>query len=405
MESFESRKSADFEFSKEYWITRQYTMIPGFIVSYIKSVTGSSNQHISKYFLRAFTRWMFNIIRKGKNPFHDIITADDLIIKEDLDYFFATRDVPRPVFDWTWLDQKLKYAICGFDPSRRVGSINVRVEAEIFSLKEISNVTFSPQKNFVFYDIEDATFKISKKQYNLALCRFRGQEIRGRRKSSLETNDKIEDVPQMFNEYLAILIARYISMGTTNNHCSVPPHVINFCNIKTELFGSPLNTNTEQYCSPMLDIEKYFGSLGSFFSYDMCSGTYLLNPPYDESIINIAMEKIFQVLNTQKEITVIIVLPIWDIETQVLVERKCKNVEFPIIPVIKDNKYTRSHCLLSCFTHRFYNYYIDDYLPLADTHLFVMSNTVYNLTAQQIAKFWEIGLGPMDDKLTKRNSW
>lgn len=351
-----------FEFSKEYWITRHFNSIPGYVVNYLKAVLNDHSPHLSKYFKRAFTRWMFNVIKNGKNPFSTLITAKELIVEKDLDYFFTTKGIPRPNLDWSWLDQKLKHVLHGFDPSLIVKSINVRLEG-------------SPSKNFVFFDIEESTFKISRRQYDLAASRFNG-------------------VSSMFNEYLAILVSRYICIGTTNNHCSVPPHVIKFSGIRTELFGSPLNTTTDQYCSPMYDLERHFGSLGSFFNFDICSGTYLLNPPYDESIINEAMQKIFTVLNTNKEITVIVVLPIWDIETQIIVDRKFKNTEFPIIATIKENKNTRSHCLLNCNVHKFYNYYIDDYLPLADTHLFVMSNTVYNLTAQEIAKVWESGLSP-----------
>lgn len=449
------RQPHTFEFSREYWITRQFVSIPGHIINYIKNATKSTDSHITKYFMRAFTRWMFNIIRNGKNPFCEIVTSRDLIIEKDLEYFFHTRDIftgrgskRLSVFDWTWLDQKLRNIQCSFDPTMKVKQINVRVEVDEVSSDDLGgrggNTTAldGRPKQFVFFDIEDTTFKISKRQYKLALSRFRGDTVA---KSLHKDSPSIPTTPEMFNEYLAILIARYICIGTTNNHCSVPPHVIDYCGIKTELFGSPLNTSVEQYCSPMIDIERHFGSLGSFFEFDMGSGTYLLNPPYDESIINEAMEKIFKVLATSKEVTVIVVLPIWDIETQIAFDqgnikgeggggrsggvssssspsstsstpsnptfkKSSKNVEFPIIPIIKGNKHTRSHYLLRCHTHKFFNFYIDGYLPMADTHLFVMSNTVYNLTAHQIARVWEFGLNDGRKSMSsssgsKRNSW
>lgn len=351
------------EFSKEYWIAKQFATIPESIIDYLKSIIENHNAHISKYFNRAFTRWMFNVIRNGKNPFKESIKANELIIEQDLEYFFRTKEIPRPELNWNWLDKKLESIFTGFDGSIVVKSINVRMEEG---------------SSFVFFDIEGTTFKISSRQYELALAKFRTFQEK-----------KSDD---MFNEYLAILIARYITIGTTNNHCSVPPHVISFCGIKTELFGSPLNTTADQYCSPMYDLERYFGSVGSFFDFDICSGTYLLNPPYDESIINASVKKIFDVLETSKEITVIVVLPIWDIETQIIMERKSPNVEFPIISIIKDSKYMKSHRILGCNTHKFYNYYVDEYLPVTDTHLFVLSNTNYNLTAFEIAKEWETKL-------------
>jgi len=446
-----------FEFSKEYWITRKFVSIPGHIINYMKNVTKSSDPHINRYFMRAFTRWMFNVIKNGKNPFCEIITSKDLIIEKDIDYFFSTRTLTgvdtdssstspkRPKLDWTWLDEKLKNIQRNFDPSMKVKQILIRVEVD--EIVEMTGEQNNPQypRQIVFYDIEDATFKISKKQYKLALSRFRKHSVTRKKwsKEDLSCNassrerldtakphfglgvlpkENFTNIPEMLNEYLAILVSRYICIGTTNNHCSVPPFVIEYCGIRTELFGSPLNTSVEQYCSPMIDIEKHFGSLGSFFDFNMCSGTYLLNPPYDESIINESMEKIFNVLTSSKEITVIVVLPIWDIETQAIFDhipvsnkepsrkdsfKKSKNLEFPIIPVIKKNKYTRSHYLLGCHTHKFFNFYIDGYLPMADTHLFVLSNTVYNLTAQQIANVWQSGLndGAGGKVTNKRNSW
>lgn len=351
------------EFSKEYWIAKQFGNIPELIINYLKSVIDNNNGHISKYFNRAFTRWMFNVIRNGKNPFKEPIKAKELIIEQDLDYFFTTKEIRRPELNWDWLDKKLESIFN--DSSSVVRSINVRMDES---------------SNFVFFDIAGTTFKISSRQYDLALGKFK----------TFQENKSVD----MFNEYLAILVTRYITLGTTNNHCSVPPHVIEFCNIRTELFGSPLNTFADQYCSPMYDIERFFGSIGSFFDFNICSGTYLLNPPYDELIINTSVKKIFSVLETSKEITVIIVLPIWDIETQIIMERRSPNVEFPIISTIKENKYTRSHRVLNCNIHKFYNYYVDEFLPITDTHLFVLSNTNYNLTAYEIAKEWEKKLTP-----------
>ncbi|MDG7050482.1 MAG: hypothetical protein JRZ94_04690 [Nitrososphaerota archaeon] len=232
----------------------------------------------------------------------------------------------------------------------------------------------------VQFDIENSIYRISRKQYELAQKRYK--------------------LPIGFDEHLAILVARYIAIGTTNNHASVPPKVIEFCSVNTEMFGSPLNTSAEQYCSPMFDIEKEFGSIGSFFNIELTPDTYLCNPPYDEVIINQAMRKILSAFDRNVEMTVIIVLPAWDIETQLLINqtetlaggtktvKPVKYVEFPIISEIKRSRFLRSNVLLNYEDHRFYNFYTDEHVALTDTHLFVMSNTMYNLTAMEIADFW-----------------
>ena len=41
------------------------------------------------------------------------------------------------------------------------------------------------------------------------------------------------------------------------------------------------------------DVEKYFGSKGSFFNLEPISGTYSFNPPYQADIINKGINKLF----------------------------------------------------------------------------------------------------------------
>jgi len=52
-------------------------------------------------------------------------------------------------------------------------------------------------------------------------------------------------------------------------------------NIDVELFGSAFNSTLKYFCSLFYDIEKYFGSIGNFFSCDFIKGFYYLSPPYD----------------------------------------------------------------------------------------------------------------------------
>jgi len=65
------------------------------------------------------------------------------------------------------------------------------------------------------------------------------------------------------------LIKRNIILIMYNLQLAVHPDIMNKLyknyNINFELFGSAINVNSDKYCSTFYDIEKYFGSYGSFF--------------------------------------------------------------------------------------------------------------------------------------------
>lgn len=84
--------------------------------------------------------------------------------------------------------------------------------------------------------------------------------------------------------------------------------------VKTECFASPLNVNknTESFCSLYPDIDKYFGSLGSFFDTDLQPGSYECNPPFTEYHITKALERIQSMYMTRSEAySFVVILPAW----------------------------------------------------------------------------------------------
>lgn len=192
-----------------------------------------------------------------------------------------------------------------------------------------------------------------------------------------------------------MLLYQYKSCGGHNNHCSVPPEVIKFTRAKTELFGSPFNTCLEQYCSPFYDIECHFGSLGSFFNFEFQTGTYIMNPPYDEVLMDRAVDRILHVLSgsdksggSGKEITIIVVFPLWDRTSQIEHRGTHYDKDFAAYEKLKSSKFLTSAQVLNHNTHKFYDYFVADYTPVADAHLMVLSNTIYQLTAVEIANYW-----------------
>ena len=85
------------------------------------------------------------------------------------------------------------------------------------------------------------------------------------------------------NEYIWIIVYRYQLLGSNNNQLGVLPNILNKMNndfnLDFECFASAINSTSNNYCSIYYDVEKYFGSYGSFFNLIPLEGTFGFNPP------------------------------------------------------------------------------------------------------------------------------
>lgn len=82
----------------------------------------------------------------------------------------------------------------------------------------------------------------------------------------------------------------------------------------TEGFASAFNHYFDRFCSAFPDLERPFGSRGSFFDNNEWE-TYevFVNPPFDESLMTCAMNRIYDYLKTAKtKHRFIFTLPNWD---------------------------------------------------------------------------------------------
>jgi hypothetical protein len=171
-------------------------------------------------------------------------------------------------------------------------------------------------------------------------------------------SDRYEGEKDKKEATISFLSRLYSFLGGTNNHLSVPPSLIGEGWV--EMFGSPINTKGK-YCSPF-EIEKDFGSLGSFFDYFVIPGFHLVNPPYDVSIIEKAVSKLIKELDGVDDTTplsFLVVLPNWG-------DMNC-------IKVMKESKYLKKHTLLKRDKCRFYDYYNDKFFSVGDILLFYLT--------------------------------
>lgn len=129
--------------------------------------------------------------------------------------------------------------------------------------------------------------------------------------------NKNKDMKQ-FNNLVTKILTSYDALGGfTNMHLSVPGHIykeLDNNGFTIELFASSINHNLKKFCSLFPAYEKYFGSIGSFFEITIPpNGKYSCNPPYDNEVMALAMEKISNVKNAEYYI----VIPIWDNKTRI----------------------------------------------------------------------------------------
>lgn len=354
-------------------VSIKYAKLKKKISTFVKNSLPFIDNKIVYFMDRCFPRWTFNCIKKGKNPFIDVITHEDFVIQSDMEYFFAKHkylNFDYHQLDWSWLDEE-------FAQLHKQDNDNLRRSpaCELLRSSPVSSLEFQiiGQECIIVYVNPQGFLK----RYMITVDQLK-------RLKSLYLGER-----ELFNHRVAVLVSRYYACGGLRNHFSVPPEIIDYANVHTELFGSPFNTHLDQFCSPFDDMEVYFGSLGNFFDFDLTTGTYIMNPPYDEELIQTAVEKIMLSLATEQEITVICVIPMWDIESQEMYKGSAHSErDFGCIREMINSKYCQSNVVLSFDKHKFYDYYERKYSYIADVHLLVMTNTRYHLTSEDIAKKW-----------------
>mmetsp|Transcript_44689 Transcript_44689/g.126286 ORF Transcript_44689/g.126286 Transcript_44689/m.126286 type:complete len:521 (+) Transcript_44689:3-1565(+) len=88
-----------------------------------------------------------------------------------------------------------------------------------------------------------------------------------------------------------------------------------------ECFASPLNAHHSTFNSLFPDVDRPFGSRGSFFADESFSGggAYEVGPPYDVGVMERMVEKLLSHLSTAKEsgvsLSFYLVLPDWDVSS------------------------------------------------------------------------------------------
>jgi hypothetical protein len=195
----------------------------------------------------------------------------------------------------------------------------------------------------------------------------------------------------MIDDYLWSIIFRYQLLGSNNHQLAVLPNIMHNMNkdydLNFECFASAVNSTFKNYCSIYWDLERHFGSVGSFFNIIPLRGTFGFNPPYQKDIINLGINKIFHFLKeTTESLTFIITIPIWDNEGRNIMKElynndlEKQNIEygdFPIIYEIRNSEYYREMLMIpkEKFTYVDHNFELYKNKTIQNTYVIVLSNT------------------------------
>lgn len=147
-----------------------------------------------------------------------------------------------------------------------------------------------------------------------------------------------------FIEVLYCILLRYFTLGSNNNQLAVSPSTMKQFKdeymMSFESFASAINFNSNYFCSLYPDLESIFGSFGNFFEVEFIKGCFNFNPPFQEDIINLGINKIFYHLeNSKEDLTFIITIPVWDTIGKKLFGIEDKYSDLPIINKIRESKF------------------------------------------------------------------
>lgn len=301
----------------------------------------------NKYFDKAYSRFMFTANSKGALN-SCMVPTEDPIDYDDLSYYLRSH-------------------------SCSVIINKIRNVPDSLSFKQMGkDVTGAKYENGMISNPGTGSFPLDAPQYARLREIYTGPEDR-------------------FDSMAYTLVYIYHSLGGLGNNGSVPIGLLNDDDGNDlgviELFGSPLNTQSRKgYCSPFTVEKEYFGSLGSFYDYELLPGQlYTCNPPYIDGMMEEAAVRVvdnlkrLQNMSTETSTDVFFVFPVWDKEGLQLIGDPKKDddpnadARYGCLEVLRNSGLVRAEKILHKDAHKYYSWYGDKLVAYSHTYIFVLS--------------------------------
>ena len=182
------------------------------------------------------------------------------------------------------------------------------------------------------------------------------------------------------------LLSRYYYLGGLNNSLSIPPPILAMFT-SHELFGTPFNTCSKQFCSPF-DDERCFGSSGSFFKFNgyKQDTVYFANPPFDDFFCSNMTTKLLEALDREL-FSLIVIIPVWDNEQQDKYNLKNFGLPFDCYNrLVQSPHYIKEEFLLKN-VYPFFNYFYNKYVYISNIHMINLGKPV---DIKKIKMAWQL---------------
>ena len=193
------------------------------------------------------------------------------------------------------------------------------------------------------------------------------------------------------DEYIWGILYRYQLLGSNNHQLAVLPSIMKEMkkdfSLDFECFASTINSMATNYCSIYYDLERHFGSVGSFFNITPLNGTFGFNPPYQKDIITLGCTRLLELLQDNSDLSFIITIPIWDTEGRKIMkdlynnELEKQNIDYgdlEIMTTIRQSPFLKKIKMIpkEKFTYIDHNFNLYKNRTIQNTYIIVLSNTM-----------------------------
>jgi hypothetical protein len=185
------------------------------------------------------------------------------------------------------------------------------------------------------------------------------------------------------DDFISCILIRYTAISSLGNQMGIPIPAKNQykkCNIDFEGFASSLNHYYKYYCSMFYDLEKYFGSLGSYMNITYKRGVYMHNPPYEKKLLtNMVNIIIYSMQNSNEKLCFFFGTPLWE-----------KYTEFKLHDTVHNSNFFKKKFIQNDFEFPWYNFIGEDYAKIPKGVRYVMANYIINIKCIKDATlFWK----------------
>ena len=141
--------------------------------------------------------------------------------------------------------------------------------------------------------------------------------------------------PKELEQKIFCLLLRYQTLMGNSHQFAMRPHFKNALRdeygINFECFASAINVHYDRFCRLFYDIERHFGSYGSFYLMKYKRGFFIANPPYENKMLELMVLKFIESCqNTKEPLSISFGLPNWG-----------KYAVFEAMEIVKKSKYTK----------------------------------------------------------------